>query len=217
MEDVLDVYHRPYNPRRPQVCVDETSKQLLEHVREPIPPTRGVSARIDDEYRRCGTANIFLAAEPLKGRVMTEPTERRTSIDFAHFLRRLSDVEYPDAEQIVLVMDNLSTHSMASFYEAFEPAEARRLAARFELHFTPKHGSWLNVAEIQLSVLARQALDQRIDSLTRLRRILAAWHAQRSPTPVRWRFTTADARIKLHRLYPDVIGRAAAGREGARR
>jgi hypothetical protein len=126
MENVLEVYHRPYDPLRPQVCVDETSKQFLEHVRTPISPAPGVLARVDDEYRRCGTANIFLATEPLNGRVITEATERRASVDFAHFLRRLSDVEYRKAERIVLVMDNLSTHSLASFYEAFEPAEARR-------------------------------------------------------------------------------------------
>jgi transposase len=216
MEHVLDVYHRPYDPRRPQVCVDETSKQLLEHVRAPLPPAPGVSTRVDDEYRRCGTANIFLAVEPLTGRVITEATERRTSVDFARFLRQLSDEKYPDAERIVLVMDNLSTHSLASLYEAFEPHEAHRLAERFELHFTPKHGSWLNVAEIQLSVLARQALDQRVDSLSRLHAILTAWHAQRTPVPVRWRFTTADARIKLLRLYPDTE-RAAAGWVGNRR
>jgi hypothetical protein len=131
MEDVLDVYHRPYDPRLPQVCLDETSKQLLEHVRVPIAPAPGLPRRVDDEYRRCGTANVFLAIEPLKGRVITEATERRTSIDFAHFLRRVSDVEYPEAERIVLVMDNLSTHSLASLYEAFEPDAARRLAERF--------------------------------------------------------------------------------------
>ena len=216
MENVLEVYHRPYDPLRPQVCVDETSKQFLEHVTAPISPAPGVLARVDDEYRRCGTANIFLATEPLNGRVITEATEHRASVDFARFLRRLSDVEYRDAERIVLVMDNLSTHSMACFYEAFEPGEARRLAERFEIHFTPKHGSWLNVAEIQLSVLARQALDQRIDTLARLRVVLDAWHAQRTCAAVRWRFTTADARIKLHRLYPDTE-RAGAGREGSRR
>jgi hypothetical protein len=213
MEDVLDVYHRPYDPLQPHVCLDETSKQLLQHVRVPIAAAPGVAARVDDEYRRCGTANIFLAVEPLEGRVMTEATERRTSVDFARFLRRLSDEEYPQAQRIVLVMDNLSTHSLSSLYEAFKPQEARRLAQRFELHFTPKHGSWLNVAEIELSVLSRQALDQRIDSRARLRAILKAWHARFLPAAVRWRFTTDDARIKLFQLYPD-IQRAAAGREG---
>ena len=204
MEDVLDVYQRPYDPLRPQVCVDETSKQLLDHVWVPIPASPGVPARVDDEYCRCGTANIFMAVEPLTGRVMTQATERRTCVDFAKFLRRLSDDEYPAAEQIVLVMDNLSTHSLAAFYEAFEPAEARRLAQRFELHFTPKHGSWLDVAEIELSVLSRQALDQRIASLGQLRAVLKAWHGQHDKVVVRWRFTTKDARIKLLHLYPEI-------------
>jgi hypothetical protein len=137
MEDVLEVYQRPYDPKKPQVCLDETSKQLLEHVRTPIAPAPGQPARVDDEYRRCGTANIFLAVEPLTGHVVLEATERRTSVDFAKYLRRLSDEHYPEAERIVLVLDNLSTHSLASLYEAFDPAEARRLVERFELHFTP--------------------------------------------------------------------------------
>lgn len=216
MEDVLEVYHRPYDKRFPQVCIDETSKQLLEHVRVPVAPRPGVLARVDDEYQRCGTANIFLATEPLTGEIITQATERRTSVDFAYFLRHLADAVYPAAERIVAVMDNLSTHTLAAFYEAFEPAEARRLAEKFELHFTPKHGSWLNVAEIALSVLARQALDQRVPSMQKLKAILRAWHKQRVPHPVAWRFTTKDARIKLRRLYPDVE-RAAAGRGGSRR
>ena len=216
MEEVLDVYHRPYDSMRPQVCLDETSKQLLEHVRVPIGASPGTPRRVDDEYRRCGTANIFLAVEPLAGSVITEATEQRTSQDFARFLHRLSDQEYPKAERIVLVMDNLSTHSLSSLYETFEPEQARRLAHRFELHFTPKHGSWLNVAEMELSVLSRQALDQRIASLPSLRAILRAWHAQHPPTAVRWRFTTQDARIRLLHLYPE-IERAAAGRLGNRR
>jgi hypothetical protein len=216
MEDVLDVYQQPYDPLRPQVCVDETSKQLLDHVRVPIPASPGVPARVDDEYRRCGTANIFMAVEPLTGRVMTQATERRTSVDFAKFLRWLSDQEYPAAQRIILVMDNLSTHSPAAFYEAFEPAEARRLVQRFEIHFTPKHGSWLDVAEIELSVLSRQALDQRIASLAQLQAVIKAWHAQHDKVVVRWRFTTRDARIKLLHLYP-VIERAAAGRVGTGR
>ena len=216
MEDVLEVYHRPYDANRPQVCVDETSKQLLEHARVPIPATPGVRARVDDEYRRCGTANIFLAVEPLTGCVVTEATDQRAFVDFAHFLRRLADEVYPTAERIVLVMDNLSTHTPAALYETFEPDEARRLTRKFEIHYTPKHGSWLNIAETELSVLARQALDQRIGSLQALRATLRAWNAQHAPTAVRWRFTTADARIKLRRLYPDTE-RAAAGRVGSRR
>jgi transposase len=216
MEDVLDVYHRPYDPKRPQVCLDETSKQLLEHVRVPMPAAPGRVARVDDEYRRGGTANIFLAVEPLTGDVSLEATERRTSVDFARFLRRLSNEDYPDAERIVLVLDNLSTHSVAALYEAFAPAEARRLAERFELHFTPKHGSWLNIAEIELSVLSRQALDRRIASLPHLRAILSAWLSQRDDAEVRWRFTTDDARIKLLHLYPEVpLARTRASRRGA--
>lgn len=203
MEDVLDVYHRPYDPQLPQICLDETSKQLLEHVRVPIPAKPGQPARVDDEYRRNGTANIFLAVEPLTGHVVLEATKRRASVDFAQFLRHLSDEQYPEADRIVLVMDNLSTHSPAALYEAFPPGEARRLVERFEFHYTPKHGSWLNIAEIELSVLARQALDQRIPSLPRLEATLSAWLSHHANTPVRWRFTTEDARIKLLHLYPE--------------
>jgi transposase len=216
MEDVLDVYHRPLSAEFPQVCIDETSKQLLEHVNPPLPPRPGTLRRVDDEYRRCGTTNIFLAVEPLTGKVITKPTDRRTAIDFAHFLRDLADKVYPAAKRIVAVMDNLSTHTLAAFYEAFEPAEARRLATKFEIHFTPKHGSWLNMAEVQLSVLSLQALDQRIASMPDLRRVLGAWHRQRTSKPLRWRFTTSDARIKLRRLYPD-LERAAAGVGGTSR
>lgn len=204
MEDVLDVYHRPYDPTRPQVCLDETSKQLLEHVRKPIPASRGVAARVDDEYKRCGTANIFAAIEPLTGRALVEVTEQRTSVDTAHFLRRLSDKMYAKAARIVLVMDNLSTHTLACLYEAFSPAEAHRLAQRFEMHHTPKHGSWLNVAEIFLSTLSIQCLDRRVGSITQLRSIVAAWSASRTGGTVRWRFTTAAARIKLRGLYPSI-------------
>jgi hypothetical protein len=204
MEEVLDVYQRPYDPARPQVCLDETSRQLLEHTRVPIPARPGMPKREDDEYKRCGTANIFVAVEPLTGQVTIEATEHRTAIDFALFLRKLSDEVHPDAEQIVLVTDNLNTHNKASLYEAFEPAEARRLASKLEWHYTPKHGSWLDIAEIQISVLARQCLDQRIGSLGQLRSILQDWQAQRKPSPVSWRFTTRDARIKLRRLYPSL-------------
>ncbi|HEV2218646.1 MAG TPA: IS630 family transposase, partial [Candidatus Dormibacteraeota bacterium] len=174
MEDVLDVYHRPYDPARPQVCLDETSKQLLEHVRVPIPATRGVPARVDDEYKRCGTANIFAAVEPLTGQSLVEVTAHRTSVDMARFLRRLSDEAYPNATVIVLVQDNLSIHGLACLYEAFPPAEAHRLARRFEVHYTPTHGSWLNVAEIFLSTLSIQCLDQRVGTMPHLRSIIAA-------------------------------------------
>jgi hypothetical protein len=204
MEDVLDVYHRPFDPARPQVCMDETSKQLLEHTRVPSAAGPGRATRVDDEYKRCGTGNIFAAVEPLTGRCCVQVTDRRTAVDTAHFLRRLSDDEYPNAEKIVLVLDNLNVHGVASLYEAFEPAEARRLAERFEIHHTPKHGSWLNVAEIFLSTLSRQCLDQRVETIAKLRALVAAWRASRTGGKVIWRFTTKQARIKLHRLYPSI-------------
>jgi hypothetical protein len=204
MEDVLDVYHRPYDPACPQVCLDETNKQLLQHVRVPIPARRGIRARVDDEYKRCGTANIFAAVEPLTGRSLIEVTEHRASVDMARFLRRLSDEKYPDAKVIVLVQDNLSIHGLACLYEAFPPAEAHRLARRFEVHYTPTHGSWLNVAEIFLSTLSIQCLDRRVHSIAQLRSIIAAWQTSRTGGKVNWRFTTADARIKLRRLYPSI-------------
>ena len=204
MEDVLEVYHRPYDPDRPQVCLDESSKQLLEHTRVPIAASRGRPARMDDEYKRCGTANVFAAIEPLTGRTVFEVTEHRTAVDMAHFLRRLSDDVYWTAKVIVLVMDNLNIHALSCLYEAFAPAEARRLVERFEIHHTPKHGSWLNVAEILLSTLARQCLDQRIASTTDVRSLVTAWQASRPSAKVTWRFTTANARIKLRRLYPSI-------------
>lgn len=204
MEDVLEVYRRPYDPRRPQVCVDETSKQLLAHTRTPIPAVPGTPARVDDEYTRNGTANIFLCVEPLTGDTIVKATERRTKIDFAYFIKELCDGPYRDAEKIVLVMDNLNTHSLASLYEAFPPAEARRLVEKLEIHYTPKHGSWLDIAEIELSVLARQCLHQRIGSLSELKRSLRAWEQHRNAEgrTVSWHFTTEDARIRLRRLYP---------------
>jgi transposase len=204
MEDVLDVYQRPYDPERPQVCLDETSKQLVAHTRTPIAPQNGVRERVDDEYTRQGTANIFAAIEPIIGKSLVEVTERRTARDMANFLRRLSDEAYPTAKIIVLVMDNLNTHSPACLYEAFPPAEARRLAQRFEIHHTPKHGSWLNVAEIFLSTLSLQCLDQRVADITTLQTIVAAWQNARVTGKVTWRFNNADARIKLHRLYPSI-------------
>jgi hypothetical protein len=204
MEDVLEVYHRPYDPLRPQVCLDETSKQLLEHTRTPIAAVAGTPARVDDEYKRCGTANIFAALEPLTGRCHVEVTERRTAVDMAKFLRHLADDVYPMATAIVLVMDNLNIHELSCLYEAFDPAEARRLVERFEVHNTPKHGSWLNVAEIFLSVMASQCIDQRIGSIRDLRSIVAAWQTSRSGGKVTWRFTTENARIKLRKLYPSI-------------
>ena len=180
MEDVLDVYARPYDEARPTVGVDEGGKQLIGDVREPLPVRPGSPAKRDYEYERNGMANLFMAFEPLAGRRQVEVTERKTAGDFAHFLRRLSDEWYPRAERIVLVCDNLNTHTPASLYEAFEPAEARRLAERFEWHYTPKHGSWLNVAEMELSVLARQCLDRRIPDLPALRREVGAWERARN-------------------------------------
>jgi len=206
MEDVLEVYTRPYDPRRPQVCVDETSKQLVAETREPIPAAPGHPARVDYEYERHGTANLFMVCEPLAGQRRVKVTARRTALDFAHLLREISDEYYPHAEEIVLVMDNLNTHTLASLYEAFPPAEARRLAGRFEIHYTPKHGSWLNMAETELSVLAGQCLDRRIPDPDTLTREVAAWEHQRNIATCRvnWRFTTPEARIKLKRLYPSI-------------
>jgi DDE superfamily endonuclease len=206
MEDVLDVYATPYDPSRPVVCVDEGGKQLIGDVREPLPVRPGAAAKQDSEYTRGGVANLFMAFEPLAGWRRVRVTERKTGVDFARFLRELSDECYPEAERVVLVCDNLSTHTPAALYEAFEPAEARRLAERFEWHYTPKHGSWLNVAEVELSVLARQCLDRRIPDLEVLGREVAAWQRERNAAVVRveWQFTTADARVKLKKLYHSV-------------
>jgi hypothetical protein len=206
MEDVLEVYTRPDDPRRPQVCLDETSKQLVADTREPLPATPGQSARVDDAYERKGTANLFMVFEPLAGQRCVKVTERRTAVDFAQLIQELVDVQYPQVEQIVLVMDNLNTHKPASLYEAFAPAEARRLMERLEIHYTPKHGSWLNMAETELSVLATQCLDRRIPDPTTLTQEVAAWERQRNTAKSRvdWRFTTHDARITLKRRYPSI-------------
>ena len=206
MEDVLEVYHRPYDPARPLVCLDEASKQLIGEVVAPIPAAAGQPERFDSEYVRNGTANLFMVSEPLLGWRAVPVTERRTAKDFAEVIRWLVEEIYPDAAKVVLVMDNLNTHKVASLYEAFPPEQARRIAERLEIHHTPKHGSWLNVAEIELSVLTRQCLDRRIESADELRAEVAAWEAERNEraVEVRWRFTTAEARIKLHRLYPSL-------------
>jgi hypothetical protein len=206
MEDVLDVYERPYDPRLPQVCLDETSKQLVGEVREPLPPEPGQPRREDYEYERKGVANLFLVTEPLRGWRHVTVTDQRTAVDLAHVLRDLVDVRYPEAERIVLVLDNLNTHTPAALYTAFPPEEAHRLNARLEWHHTPKHGSWLNMAEIEFSVLARQCLDRRIADKSVLKGEVALWQAQRNQagTGTRWRFTTADARSKLRRLYPSI-------------
>ena len=204
MEDVLDLYAKPYDPERPVVCFDEQPRQLIAEVRTPVPAAPGRPQRIDDEYRRQGTANLFLTFEPLAGWRHVEVTERRTSAEFAHQMRALADVHYPDAERIAVVLDNLSTHSPAALYQAFPPEEARRLLKRLEFHHTPKHGSWLNMAELEFSVLNRQCLDRRIPDPEPLRQEIAAWEAERNAAraTVHWRFTVTDARIKLHRLYP---------------
>jgi len=204
MEDVLDVYHRPYDPEHPVVCVDETSKQLVAHTRVALPMQPGRIACEDDEYRRCGVANIFIAVEPIVGTCTTSVTEQRACVDFARFVKNICDVIYPNAKSIVVVLDNLSTHSIASLYGAFEPAEAHRLARKLEIHFTPKHGSWLNMAEIELSILGRQCLDRRISDIGECSAEVRAWTDARNAerAPIRWRFTTPDARIKLARLYP---------------
>ncbi len=204
MEDVLEVYQRPSDPKRPQVCLDEGSKQLLADTRERLPMQEGKPERFDYEYEREGTANLFIATEPLAGRRVVAVTERRTRLDWAQFVRDLIQVQYPDAEKIVLVMDQLNTHTPASLYEAFPAPEARRLAEKLEIHYTPKHGSWLNMAEIELSVLARQCLGERVGSRQELHQRVLAWQDQRNQAQaqINWRFNTADARIKLKRLYP---------------
>ena len=207
MEDVLDVYHRPYDERRPVVCLDEASKQLVGEVREPVPAEPGQPERFDYEYTREGVANLFLMSEPLLGWRAVRVTERRTAKDFAAVVQWLVEEVYDQAEKVVLVLDNLNTHKVASLYEAFPPEQARRIAERLEIHHTPKHGSWLNMAEIELSVLAGQCLDQRIESVERLRQEVEAWELSRNERQigVSWQFTTADARIKHRKLYPVVL------------
>ena len=204
MEDVVDVYHRAYDPQRPVVCMDEASKQLIAEVREPLPAKPGSIAKHDSEYERRGTANVFMAVEPLAGKRTVQVTERRTKIDWAQFIKFLLLTVYPKVATVVLVMDNLNTHGIGSLYEAFDPETAHALAARLEIHHTPKHGSWLNMAETELSILARQCLDRRIDSQEILTREVATWERDRNQRSCKidWQFTTADARIKLKRLYP---------------
>ena len=206
MEDVLEVYKRPYDSKRPVVCLDETGKQLIGEVATPVPATPGQVAHYDYEYVRNGVANIFMISEPLAGQRDVEVTDRRTKKDYAQCLRKIADETYPDAEVIVVVQDNLNTHSPASLYETFEPQEAKRLADRFEFHYTPKHGSWLDMAEIELGILGRQCLSRRIEDIDDLRREAAAWKVARNAAGIKvnWQFTTADARIKLRRLYPSI-------------
>jgi transposase len=204
MEDVLDVYARPYHPRRPLVCFDESNKEHHREVVEPLPVAPGQPARSESTYERNGVSNLFLCFAPLEQWRHVKVTDRRTSADWAVCMRELVDVHFPHAERIVVVQDNLSTHTPAALYATFEPAEAKRIWDRLELHYTPKHGSWLNMAEIELSVLSRQCLDRRIPDQDALRHETTAWTERRNTAKatIEWRFTTADARVKLKKLYP---------------
>jgi len=204
MEDILEVYHQPYDPAYPVVCMDESSKQLVGEVHDPIPCKPGHPKRMDDEYVRNGVAEIFMEVEPLGDRRHVEITERRTRKDWAHFIKGMLDERYPDAILVRLVMDNLNTHNVASLYETFEPEEAMRLVKRLEIHHTPKHGSWLNIAEIELSVLKGQCLNRRIAEMDAMKAEVAIWEKDRNNRTigVDWQFTTEDARVKLKHLYP---------------
>jgi len=204
MEDILEVYQRPYDRQRPLVCLDESSKQLIAETRVPIAAKPGQPGRHDYEYRRNGTANLFMMFAPLEGWRHVKVTDRHTAVDYAQVLKELSDTHFPGSAKIVLVQDNLNTHKPASLYEAFPPAEARRLVERFEWHYTPKHGSWLDMAESELSVLSSQCLDRRIPDQRVLKDEVEAWEAERNRKHAKanWQFTTADARVKLRRLYP---------------
>jgi hypothetical protein len=204
MEDILEVYQRPSDPQRPLVCLDETSKQLIAETRVPIAAKPGQPARHDYEYRRNGTANLFMMFAPLEGWRHVKVTDRHTALDYAQLIKELSDTHFPGATKIVLVQDNLNTHKPASLYQAFPPAEARRLVERFEWHYTPKHGSWLDMAESELGVLSSQCLDRRIPDQGVLKVEVEAWQADRNTKHAKadWQFTTADARVKLKRLYP---------------
>jgi hypothetical protein len=206
MEDILALYTQPEDPKRPLICMDEVPKQLLSDVRPPIPSQPGQPARVDYEYQRNGVANLFMFFEPFRGQRHIKVTDTRTRVDWAQAMKMLSDKIHPEADKIIVVLDNLNTHTPAAFYLAFEPEEARRLVNRFEFHFTPKHGSWLNMAEIELSVLSRQCINQRIPDNQTLYHHVHAWEQDRNSKFVKvdWRFSTADARIKLKRLYPKI-------------
>ena len=208
MEDVLEVYARPYNPEMPVVCMDEKPFQKLDHVRDPLPARPGSIEKIDSEYKREGTCSIFIFTEPLAGWRYTEALERRTKVDWANMVKKILDEQYPEAKKVVLVMDNLNTHDTSSLYETFQPEEALRLAQRLEIHYTPKHGSWLNIAECELSALAAQCLgSRRIPDIGTLNGELSAWNTKRNENQkgVDWQFTTEDARTKLKRLYPIIL------------
>jgi hypothetical protein len=206
MEDVLEVYHRPHDPSCPVVCLDETSKQLIAETRTPITVKPGRTARVDYEYRRNGTANLFMMFAPLEGWRHVKVTDHHAAVDYAQVLKELSDTHFPTAKKILLVQDNLNTHKPASLYQAFPAAEARRLVERFEWHYTPKHGSWLDMAESELCVLSSQCLDRRIPDKPALIGEVAAWEDRRNNnhTKADWQFTTANARVKLKRLYPTI-------------
>ena len=206
METVLAVYQTDYTPNMPVICIDEASKQLVKETRLPIPAQPGQPERVDYEYERNGTANLFMVCEPMIGWRRVTVTERRTAVDYAHLLKTLVDIDYAQAQKIIVIQDNLNTHSPASLYKAFEPAEAQRILSRLEFCHTPKHGSWLNMAEIELSILSRQCLDRRIPDQETLKREVDAWQDERNhqETWIDWRFTTADARLKLQHLYPSI-------------
>jgi DDE superfamily endonuclease len=206
MEDVLDVYQMPYDPQVPMVCMDEQPVQLIKETRQPLPAAPGKPEKVDYEYERNGTANIFMFTEPLNGTRHVHVTEHRTAVDWANEIRDLLEVRYPEAARVRLVCDNLNTHGIGSLYEAFPPEQARRLASRLEIHHTPKHGSWLNIAEIELSVLTMQCLDRRIPDIETLTKETQQWEQRRNESQkgVDWQFSTLDARIKLKRLYPQI-------------
>jgi hypothetical protein len=206
MEDVLDVYKRSYDETHPLICMDESSKQHIKETRLPIPAKPGTVEKYDTEYERNGVSNIFMFFDPLEGKRYVEVTDQRTAVDWAHQIRNLVDVRHPQAELITLVMDNLNTHTGASLYKAFAPEEARRILDKLEIHYTPKHGSWLNMAEIELSILSRQCLDRRIPDQKTLKEEIAAWQEKRNAIarPMEWRFTNEDARVKLKKLYPSL-------------
>jgi hypothetical protein len=206
MEEVLDIYKKPYDPRHPVVGMDEMSMQLIGEVRAPLPTAPGQSLKYDTEYTRNGTVNIFMTFEPLAGTRFTQVTEQRTKIDWAHYMKALVDERYPEAEHLCVILDNLNTHNKSSLYEAFEPLEAKRIADKLDLHYTPKHGSWLNMAEIELSHLSRQCLAQRIAEKAPVLTQVQAWTQSRNAKQAKanWQFTTTDARVKLRKLYPNV-------------
>jgi hypothetical protein len=206
MEEVLDIYKKPYDPQHPIVCMDEMSTQLIGEVRDPLPTAPGKSLKYDTEYTRNGTVNIFMTFEPLAGQRFTQVTDQRTKLDWAHYMKELVDECYPDAESLGVILDNLNTHNKSSLYEAFEPMEAKRIADKLDIHYTPKHGSWLNMAEIELSHLSRQCLAQRIAEKGAVITEVQAWTHRRNAKPAKanWQFTTADARVKLRKLYPSI-------------